>query len=142
MTNSITTKTHITADFAHTTLNMTKSFYNKARKVGSPEYKELREAMADNPTYTINIMTNDSKRSYRSLTIERMRAYIKTQPNSEANLATLDRVIAVAEAKGAKYPLTKKWFLETFPEYKESTVSEQELIGNEQNVASIAKLSA
>ncbi len=142
MTNSITTKTHITVDFANTALNMTKSFYKKACKVGSPEYKELREAMADNPTYTINIMTNDSKRSYRSLTIERMRAYIKTQPNSEANLATLDRVIEVADAKGAKYPLTKKWFLETFPEYKESTVSEQELIGNEQKVASIAKLSA
>ena len=141
MTNSIT-KTHITADFANKTLNMTKSFYKKACKVGSAEYYELREAMADNPTYTINIIANDSKRSYRCLTIERMRAYIKTQTNSEQNLATLDRVIEVADAKGAKYPLTKKWFLETFPEYKESTVSEQELIGNEQTVASLAKLSA
>lgn len=142
MTNSITTKTHITVDFANTALNMTKSFYKKACKVGSAEYYELREAMADNPTYTINIIANDSKRSYRCLTIERMRAYIKTQPDSDKNLATLDRVIEVAEAKGAKYPLTKKWFLDTYPEYKENTISDQELIGNEQDVASVTKLSA
>ncbi len=128
MTNS--TKTHIIANFANKTLDITKSFYNKACKVGSSEYKELREAMADNPTYAINIVTNDKKRSYRALTIERMRAYIETQPNSKENLLTLDRVIKVAEAKGAKYPLTKKWFLETFPEYKEYAVSDNELTGS------------
>ena len=142
MTNSITTKAHITRNFENNTLDMSQSFYKKACKVGSPEYKELLSAMKENEGCSINIVRNESKRSYRSLTIERMRAYIKTQPNSEANLATLDRVIEVADAKGAKYPLTKKWFLETFPEYKESTVSEQELIGNEQKVTSIAKLSA
>lgn len=132
MKNSMTKtpKTHITADFGEKSLNMTKSFYNKACKIGSAEYKELRAAMADNPDYKINIVTNDKKRSYRTLTIERMRAYIETQPNSKENLLTLDRVIKVAEAKGAKYPLTKKWFLETFPEYKECAVSDNELTGS------------
>ncbi len=134
-----TTKTHITIDFGETSLNMTKSFYKKACKVGSPEYKELRNAMKENEGYSINIVSNDTKRSYRALTIERMREYIKTQANSEKNLATLDRVIKVAEAKGAKYPLTKKWFLETFPEYKENEVSEEELNSNDTSSINIMK---
>ena len=38
----------------------------------------------------------------------------------------------VADAKGAKYPLTKKWFLKNFPEYKENAVelSEDEILKN------------
>ncbi|MBR0341840.1 MAG: hypothetical protein IJH64_06275 [Oscillospiraceae bacterium] len=50
----------------------------------------------------------------------------------------MERVIAIAKAKGAKYPLTKQWFLETFPEYKESTVSESEC--NNMEDASIVSL--
>ena len=137
-----TTKTHITIDYQTHTLDMTKSFYKKACKVGSPEYRELREAMKENEGYSINIVSNDSKRSYRALTIERMREYIKTQANSEENLTTLDRVIKVAEAKGAKYPLTKKWFLLTFPEYKETEVSEEELNSKDASVIELMEEAA
>lgn len=137
-----TTKTHITIDYQAHTLDMTKSFYKKARNVGSPEYRELREAMKENEGYSISIVSNDAKRSYRALTIERMREYIKTQANSEENLTTLDRVIKVAEAKGAKYPLTKKWFLETFPEYKENEVSKEELNSNEASSINIVNKAA
>lgn len=136
------TKTHITADFANKTLNMTKSFYKKACKVGSPEYKELRNAMKENEGYPINIVSNDKKRSYRALTIERMVEYIKTQANSEENLAALDRAVKVAEAKGAKYPLTKQWFLLTFPEYKESAISEEELNSVDASPINIEKKAA
>lgn len=141
MKNSMT-KTHITADFANTTLNMTKSFYKKACKVGSPEYKELRNAMKENEGYSINIVSNDKKRSYRALTIERMVEYIKTQANSEENLAALDRAVKVAEAKGAKYPLTKQWFLLTFPEYKENAISEEELNSVDASPINIEKKAA
>ena len=132
-------KTHIKVDFENETLNMTKSFYNKARRIGSPEYKELREAMKENDGYSIEILSNENKKTYRSLTFDRMRDYIKTQPNSAENLATLDRVIAVAEAKGAKYPATKKWFLETFPEYKESEVMAKELNSDDAEVITSMK---
>lgn len=122
-----TTKTHITVNYSNETLDMTKSFYKKACKVGSPEYYELRNARLENKDYSINIVSNDKKRSYHALTIERMKEYIKTQPHSKENLKTMERVMSVAKAKGAKYPLTKQWFLKTFPEYKESAISENEL---------------
>ena len=37
-----------------------------------------------------------------------------------------EKVQEIAEAKGAKYPLTKKWFLKTYPEYKENEASVME----------------
>ena len=53
------TKSHITLDFDNKTLNLTKSFYNKACKVGSPEYKELRTAMSENPKGDIHLSQPD-----------------------------------------------------------------------------------
>ena len=119
-------KSNIFVSFPDETLSFTKSFYKKACMVGTPEYKELREAMKDNPGFSFKFIVSEKKNTYRDLTFERMVSYIKTQANSEENLRTMERVMLIAEAKGAKYPLTKKWFLETFPEYKESVVSEQE----------------
>ena len=119
-------KSHITYSFSDNTLSLTKSFYKKACKVGSLEYKELRNALTENPDAKIVFAENTVKQTYPKLTFERMVAYIKTQANSEDNLRTMERVMLIADAKGAKYPLTKKWFLEAFPEYKESAVSEQE----------------
>ena len=112
------TKSHITINFTDNTLSLTKSFYKKACKVGSPEYKELRAAMGENPNYEIVVVGNADKKTYGNLTIQRMREYIATQAHAEENLRILDRVIKIAETKGAKYPLTKKWFLANFPEYK------------------------
>lgn len=119
-------QSHISVDFLSNTLSLTKSFYKKACKVGSPEYKELREAISENPDYEIKVITNENKNSHKNLTFKRMVDYIKTQANSEDNLRTMERVMLIADAKGAKYPLTKKWFLETFPEYQENSVSESE----------------
>lgn len=124
-------KSHIAVDFFTKSLTLTKTFYKKACKVGSPEYQELRLALSENPTFTIKLIGNDAKRTYGKLTISRMKEYIATQSNSEENLKTLERVMKIAEAKGAKYPLTKKWFLDTFKKYKENAVSEQERLNVE-----------
>lgn len=121
-----TMKSHITYSFSDNTLSLTKSFYKKACKVGTPEYKKLCDAFTTHPDAKIVFIENANKRTYAKLTFERMVAYIKTQANSEDNLRTMERVMLIAEAKGAKYPLTKKWFLETFPEYQENSVSESE----------------
>ena len=112
------TKSHITINFTDNTLSLTKSFYKKACKVGSDEYKELRTAMGENPNYKIVFVGNADKKTYGNLTIQRMREYIATQADAEKNLRILDRVIKIAKTKGAMYPLTKKWFLANFPEYK------------------------
>lgn len=55
-----------------------------------------------------------------------MRDYISTQDNKEEKLVEFDAIVMVAEAKGAKYPLTKKWFLENYPEFKKNEVKATE----------------
>ena len=107
------------------TITISKAFFKRASVFGSSEYYELRNAMKENPDYEV-IITTVQKNVHKDLTFKRMEAYIRTQPNSEANLKEFRAVQEIAEAKGAKYPLTKKWFFKTFPEYKLNEVSENE----------------
>ena len=65
----------------------------------------------------------ENKKTYNGLNFARMKEYILTQPDSENKIKVFEKVKEIAEAKGAKYPLTKKWFLKTYPEYKENSAS-------------------
>ena len=90
----------------------------------------LCEMLADHPDFTVaekQINHKADKKKYNGLTLPRMEAYIKTQPNSEKRLIEFAAIQKVAKAKGALYPLTKKWFLATFPEFKENNVSKTEI---------------
>lgn len=108
-------------------LIMTKAFYKRACVFGSAEYYELREAKAQNEDFEVVFKCDlAEKKTYGGLSFKTMEAYIKTQPNSEARLLEFDVVKQIAEIKGGKYPLTKKWFLMTYPEFKKSEVSAQE----------------
>lgn len=107
------------------TLTVSKAFYKKASIYGTPEYNELKAAMRDNEGYGVEFKTSE-KKTYKNLNFKRMEDYIKTQPDSEAKLMEFEAVKMIAEAKGSKYPLTKKWFLLTYPEYKENEVSRSE----------------
>lgn len=107
------------------TLTVSKAFYKKASIYGTPEYNELKAAMRDNEGYGVEFKTSE-KKTYKNLNFKRMEDYIKTQPDSEAKLMEFEAVKMIAEAKGSKYPLTKKWFLLTYPEYKENEVSQSE----------------
>lgn len=118
-------KSNVEVNLMAETLTMTKAFYKKASKVGSDEYYELRKAMAENKGFKIVFKSAD-KKTYRKLTIEAMADYIKTQPLSAERLIEFAAVQVIAETKNAKYPLTKKWFFETYPEYKQSEVKVSE----------------
>ena len=108
------------------TLTVSKAFYKKASVVGSTEYYELRKAKMENEGYAIEFKTFD-KKTYHGLSFKTMEEYIKTQPDSENRLMEFEAVKEIAEIKGSKYPLTKKWFLMTYPEYKENEVKENEM---------------
>lgn len=108
-------------------LIMSKSFYKKAHIFGTPEYYELRQAQAENEDAEIIFQCDHAKKTtYGGLTFETMAAYISTQPSSVERLMEFEVVKRIAAIKGSKYPLTKKWFLLTYPEYKVSAVSESE----------------
>lgn len=123
---------NINVDIITKTITISKAFYKKASDPRTAEYRELRTAVIENPTFEIVFKTSD-KKTYKGLNIAKMKAYIETQPNSEENLKSLDRAIEVAETKGSKYPLIKKWFLEKFPNYKLSEVTSEEMKKDSEN---------
>ena len=87
----------------------------------------------DKQWFVLHTLTGQENKAQKSIDarvkLERMEDYIKTQKDSESRLVEFASVQKVAKAKGSLYPLTKKWFLETYPEYKENSVAAAE-IGN------------
>ena len=119
-----------TYNFVNKTIVGTKSAINRANKGMKPEYDTLCEMLADHPDFTVaekQINHKADKKKYNGLTLPRMKEYIETQPNSKERLIEFAAIQKVAATKGAKYPLTKKWFLATFPEFKKNNVSEAEI---------------
>ena len=119
-------------DFTKKAIVGTKTAINKANAGNTPEYRELSEKLAAHPDFNVvikNISRNEEQRKYRNLTFKKMKEYILTKPNGESKVKELEAVMKVAEAKGAKYPLTKKWFLNAYPEYKNNSIelSEEEM---------------
>ena len=106
-----------------------KTAIARANKGLNPEYSELTKMLKAQPTFSVVEKVyekNEEKKTYKTLTLERMAEYIRLQANSEEKLIEFEAIQKVAKAKGAKYPLTKKWFLAKYPEYKENEVSNRE----------------
>ena len=122
-----------TYNFVNKTIVGTKSAINRANKGMKPEYGMLCEMLAEHPDFTVaekQINHKADKKKYNGLTLPRMKEYIETQPNSKERLID---------------PLTKKWFLATFPEFKENNVSEAEIsakvaVGEDDLAKAAAKL--
>lgn len=118
-------KTIFTFNFVNKTIVGSKRSIERANKGLEPEYSALMEKLAAQPTFTVKvkpIKNKKAKKKYKNLTFERMEEYICLQPNSEDLIKEFESIKAVANAKGALYPLAKKWFLAKFPEYKENEV--------------------
>lgn len=137
-----------TYNFINKTIVGTKSAINRANKGLKPEYGMLCEMLADHPDFAVaekQINHKADKKKYNGLTLPRMKEYIEMQPNSKERLIEFAAIQKVAAAKGAKYPLTKKWFLATFPEFKENNVSKAEIsakvaVGEDDLAKAVAKL--
>lgn len=107
----------------------TKTAISRANKGLNPEYKELTDMLAAHPDFAVTekiINHKKDKKTYNALTFDRMEEYIKTQPDSEKNLVMFETIKKVAKARGAMYPLTKKWFLKTYPEFKKNKIELKE----------------
>lgn len=112
-------------DFVAKAIVGSKRSIKRANMGNTPEYKELSKMLKEQPSFTVEekeINRTNPKKTYHDLTFTRMEEYIKLQPKSEELLEEFNYVIKIADAKGAKYPLAKKWFLAKFPEYKENEV--------------------
>ncbi len=126
-------KTRFTYNFIEKAIIGSKAAIDRANKGKNPEYSELSGMLAAHPNFTVrvkDIQKKEGKKTYSKLTFDRMEEYIRTQFADEKTLAAklieFEAIQKVAEAKGAKYPLTKKWFLATYPSFKDNSVSDQE----------------
>ena len=125
---------HFTYNFIEKTIIGSHAAIIKANKGLNPEYSELSEMLSAHPEFSVKekvIQKKEGKKTYGNLTLNRMKEYIETQYTNKEELNDklneFKAVKKVAEAKGAIYPLTKKWFLETYPEYKKNNVSDEEI---------------
>lgn len=111
-------------------IEMTKAEAKAAGKIGTQEFKDLREYMAAYPGYEIEIKAPAKRKNeFRGLDYDYMRNYI--QKHDDENGTIMDEfndLIAqdkdegkegFERAKAANYAQVKKWFLKKFPAIKQ-----------------------
>ena len=114
-------KNYFKYDFIKKAIVGSKAAISRANSGKGNEYIELSKMLAEHPDFNVvpkEIEVNENKKKYNGLTFKRMKEYIALHEDGENVLEYFEQVMKVAEAKGAKYPITKKWFLKKFPEYK------------------------
>ena len=114
------------------TIEVTKSFAQKASRVGSPEYYELLEVRHNFPKFKVVVNQTKSKDSFKGLTYEYMEDYILTHGTPEERKKTYDeynelRLIAECHSKAYRYPTIKRWFLNKYPEIMEFGMKVQDV---------------
>ncbi len=103
------------------TLVITKKFAAAAARFGSDEYKELKEARSEFPTYKVVTKTTSSRKtkdSFKGLTYVFMENYINSHAESEKIYQEYEemREIGKSYVSATAYLQIKKWFLEKYPE--------------------------
>ena len=104
---------------AENTIIASKTTLKKASVPNSPEYKELMKLMKKHPTYAIaekEIKKAEGKKTYEGLNKAFIEKYISIQDNA----GDLNEQYAKASEMG-KFPLVRKWFLNTFKNFDMET---------------------
>lgn len=117
----------IKVDVVKEIITIDRAFAKNCEDPYSPEYKKLQEVIKDFPQFRVirkTIKSNPSKETYAGLTYDYMSKYILSHGTPEEIAKNLRdytelKLIAECHSKGHRYPLIKKWFLETYPEIVE-----------------------
>lgn len=111
--------------FNHTTktIILSKSFDKKAKNPLNPEFDELVALINKLPNYKVTVKVTQTKAG-KKLHFTAMREYIrKTYGENSIMEKKFDKALELGETHGSgKYLFVRKWFLETFPNYKPATV--------------------
>lgn len=124
------TKNLFALDFTKSSIVASATTLRKARNPESPECKALMRMLSEHPSFHVaekKINKKNGKQTYKGLTFQAMTDYIKTQADSEVEIRKYEVVRHIAKIKGSEYALTKHWFLQSYPDYKEKAIAQQEL---------------
>ena len=105
-------KSIFSINFTNNTIYGSKSALKKASNPNTAEHKELMKVLAEHPTFKVaEKEPNENKNTYKDMDFKFMRNYINAQSNADELMAEFETAKAMF---GGKYPLVKKWFLDTF----------------------------
>lgn len=120
--NKKNVRPNIVLDFEKKTITVTKEFYKKAREYESPEYNSMMRVCREYADYALivySIKKKEDKESYRGLTYQYMEEYIRAHNNADTNMAIFNELKFQAKCHSIRFPVIKKWFLDTYPELVE-----------------------
>ncbi|MBR5207712.1 MAG: hypothetical protein IKV65_04345 [Erysipelotrichaceae bacterium] len=142
-----------TMKIKNNTIEITKTFAQKASRVGSPEYYELLKVRQENPSCTVEVKQTKSKDSFKGLTYEYMKKYILAHDDEEGSIMAIFHEMRGTivegddelQAESLTYGEIKMWFLDTYPEIKnfhDSRADRIKAIKEKQKKAAEAKAKA
>ena len=97
-------------DVVKKTITASAATLSRAKNPNSKEYVELCLLLVDHPGFKVKEKATN-KTTYDGLTFKFMRDYILIQDDCDE---LMDEFEAVKLSSNEKYPIVKKWFLDTF----------------------------
>ena len=118
------------------TIELTKVEMKNAMVVGSPTYKMLQQARRDYPGFkTVEIKSKQSKSDFGNLKMKTIQAYVQKY-GTEEQKTTLTFLCERTITENGEYHEAqsffkiKEWFLNEFPEIKNTRKSYREKVNN------------
>lgn len=140
-------KSRLSVKYAKSVIEVNTIFAKMMENPRSDEYELLQKIKMENPGFTVSrrqIKSNPKKDTYKGLTYEYMKKYIKlheTKEEAEKVIAYLEDQILISKCHGQRlrYPTIKKWFLAKYPEVAQFGIDETEDQDNKQDEAQTAE---
>ncbi len=117
------------------TIIITKKFEKAAKRFGSDEYRALKEARADFPTYKVITSKGARANGNKGLTYDFMKKYIDAHDKDGFIKADFEELLAKSEeaeelgATAATYNEIKDWFFNTYPAFAEFQKRREAILG-------------
>lgn len=115
-------------DFATNTLTINYKFNKALSDYGSPEYNRYHAILTDFPNLTVVVKAGreiTTTRPTKRLTYDNMETYIRSFENANALLDRFAVVQRRSKTVASPYKFVRDWFQAQFPDYKDSTVFEE-----------------
>ena len=102
------------------TIVITKAFAKEAETFKSEAYIALKEAKADNPTYSVVVRKAPKRDTHKGLTFDFMKKYISKHDEDGTLMEEFEAITKNEDGiQSMSYGEVKEWFLVSFPEVDE-----------------------
>lgn len=117
-------KNTVRLDHENRQIVMDRTFAKLSANIRNTEYQMLQDVRRDYPDYQVvtrRIKKNHAKECYKGLTYAYMRDYITRHSGTRSKeYQTFSEMIDISKchSDAYRYPVIKKWFLDTYEEIK------------------------